>query len=239
MTTSFNSSALLGFAPQLVGNSHDSSEPALKCIPLSFVPGKRVFSSSGLIFEPKQLSCGAKDANSAHVVSKLDNLVNSLRAEQRKAGVAPPISSEPSLSDSLLSLSRPRTRSSSSAESRARVLNVLGRASEIIKSVDAESVGVSSAPILHNKNADTRTSRSHFVRRRGGVSNLCDIFIFTSEHEDKEQEQEEPQISASSQSGRIVDVREPQHETSSMGLERRNRSRRPSRILSHNYSAGQ
>jgi hypothetical protein len=226
MTTSFNSSALSGLAPQLVGYSHDSSEPALKCSPLTFVSGKRVFSSSGLPFDFKS-SCGVKESNSAPVSSKLENLMKTLRAEQCQTETVPLRSSEPSLSASLTPLNRPRTNSTSNdEESRARVLNVLGRASELIKSADSDSFCV--APLL-NSNASARRSRSQFVRRRGGVSNLCDTITFEEDEDEMEQEMEEPCTF---------------EEEDEMEEPKTTRSRRPSSILSQHQqpcivSAGQ
>jgi hypothetical protein len=228
MTTSFNSSALSRLAPQLVGNSHDSSEPALKCSPLSFVSGKRVFSSSGLPFDFKS-SCGVKESNSAPVSSKLENLMQTLRAEQCEAGTAPLRSSEPSLLASLT----PLNSTSSSEESRARVLTVLGRASELIKSADADSFCV--AP-LRDSNTSTRRSKSHFVRRRGGVSNLCHTITFEEDEDEDgtEQEMEEP----------YTFEEEEEEDEMEEPKSTRSRSRRPSSIRSQQQqpcilSAGQ
>jgi hypothetical protein len=221
MTTSFNSSALSRLAPQLVGNSHDISEPAVKCSPLSFVSGKRVFSSSGLPFDFKS-SCGVKESSSAPVSSKPENLMQTLRAEQCEAGTAPLRSSEPSLLASLT----PLNSTSRSEESRAHVLTVLGRASELIKSADADSFCV--AP-LRDSNTSTRRSKSHFVRRRGGVSNLCDTITFEEDEDEMEQEMEEPCTF---------------EEEDEMEEPKTTRSRRPSSILSQHQqpcivSAGQ
>jgi hypothetical protein len=223
MTTSFNSSALSRLAPQLVGNSHDISEPAFKCSSLSFVSGKRVFSSSGLPFDFK-LSCGVKESNSAPASSKLENLMQTLRAEQCEAGTAPLRSSEPSLLASLA----PLNSTSSSEESRARVLTVLGRASELIKSADADSFCV--APLL-DSNTSTRRSRSHVVRRRGGVSHLCHTLTFEEDEDETEQEMEEPYTFE-------------EEEDDEMEEPKSSRSRRPSSILSQQhqpciFSAGQ